>query len=149
MGSICGPGGNRWSSDTVSVSDNGDELSLEFKKVNGSWEASEVRVLLPTHDTESFSYGEFNIHVKSVSIIESNTDTVTSAVLPKDLVLGLFTWDPTDKFSDDSPQNYMHEVDVEISRWNGATSTDIQFLVQIAHQKQEFNLRIHDSFNYI
>ena len=144
-GSICGPGGNRFSSDTVSVSDNGDELNLEFKKVNGNWEASEVRLLLPNHESDKFEYGEYKFHVKSVSITESGTGTITSTVLPKDLILGLFTWDPTEKYSDNDPQNHMHEVDIEISRWNGENNADIQFLMQPPGNPQMYRFTSGDS----
>jgi len=79
---------------------------------------SEVRVLLPHHGSDKFNYGKYKFHVKSVETLESR-DSIKSTVIPKDLVLGLFTWDTVDEFSSDQDrQNWMHEVDVEISRWN-------------------------------
>jgi hypothetical protein len=124
----CGPGSNKFSADTVTGANDGNELTLEFKLVNGVWSASEVRVLLPNAN-DKYSYGDYKFHIKTVEVIDSvNADTTT--VLPKDLVIGLFTWDTTDKFVEGNPQNWMHEVDVEISRWGSDTNADVQFLVQ-------------------
>jgi hypothetical protein len=129
-GEACGPGFNKFSADTVTGANNGNELTLEFKLVNGAWSASEVRVLLPNAN-DKYNYGDYRFHIKTVEIIDSadaNADPRT--VLPKDLVIGLFTWDTTDRFVEGNPQNWMHEVDVEISRWSTDTNADVQFLVQ-------------------
>ena len=127
--SLCGQASNKFSSNTVSVP-NEDELSLEFKRVGNVWEASEVRVLLPNHETEKYQYGDYRFHVKSVTVVDSLTNQITSTVLPKDLVIGMFTWDPTETYEAVNRQNYNHEVDIEISRWGIDGNKDVQFLVQ-------------------
>ena len=43
-------------------------------------------------------------------------------------MLGLFTWDPTDRY--DVHQNYNHEVDIEVSQWGNPSNPDMQFLMQ-------------------
>jgi hypothetical protein len=126
-GYTCGPGDNRFSRNTVST-DN-DELTLQFKKNGSVWEASEVRIIQQNHDQQPFRYGNYTFHVKSVAIKNVNTPQETiSSILPSNLVLGLFTWDPTDRY--DVHQNWNHEVDIEISQWGSANSADAQFLVQ-------------------
>lgn len=122
-GNICGPGDNRFSRNTVSRS--GDELTLQFKKNGGVWEASEVRIVIP--DETPYKYGDYAFHVKSVAV-KNSAGIILSDILPKEIVLGLFTWDPTDDYS--VHQNWNHEVDIEISRWNSDTNADTQFLVQ-------------------
>ena len=139
-GDTCGPGGNRFTRNTVSVSSD-DELTLEFKKVDGAWEASEVRVIMPDLEgggMKKFQYGEYRFHLKSLAVIDSNTNQIVSTVLPKDLVLGLFTWDPTEKYDEINPQNYMHEVDIEISRWYVDDNEDVQFLMQPPGSPQQY-----------
>jgi len=145
-GASCGPGANRFTRNTVSLSDGGDELTMEFKKVDDNWEASEVRVFLPNEG--QFNYGEYTFNVKSVEVIDTVTGDVTSTVLPKDLVLGLFTWDPTEKYSETNPQNWNHEVDIEISRWNGETNSDVQFLMQPPESPQMYRFYSGDENTY-
>jgi hypothetical protein len=123
--SPCGPGDNRFSRNTVAV--NGNSLTMGYKNVNGVWEGSEVRVLLPDSEMP-FGYGTFSFSVSSVSVVDTTTNTVVSSVLPDDLVIGLFTWDDTEDYA--THENYNHEVDIEISRWNNPTASDVQFLVQ-------------------
>jgi hypothetical protein len=99
---------------------------MGYKNVNGVWEGSEVRVLLPDSEMP-FRYGTFSYSVSSVSVVDTTTNTVVSSVLPDDLVIGLFTWDDTEDYA--THENYNHEVDIEISRWNNPTASDVQFLV--------------------
>jgi len=120
--SPCGPGGNLFSSSTVSLT--GNEISLKFKKnSSGHWESSEVRVFMRG---QAFKYGNYKFHVKSVDVI--GPSGTVSSVLPNDLVLGLFTWDDTERY--DVHENHNHEVDVEISRWGSSNNGDVQFLMQ-------------------
>ena len=84
----CGPGNNFFRSETVVV--NNDDNTLTMLYANGV--ASEVRILLPV-EKRPFSYGSYQFSVKSVEVLDS-AGTVISNVLPKELVLGLFTWDP-------------------------------------------------------
>jgi len=121
-GEACGPGNNFFSRETVSL--DGNELTLRFQFDGISWKASEVRVI----SGSQFSYGSFSFSVKSVSVKSSTSGTVLSEALPADLVLGLFTWDPTDRY--DVHQNYNHEVDIEVSQWGNPSNPDMQFLMQ-------------------
>ncbi len=86
--SACGPGNNFFRSETVVVDTAQQTLTMLY--ANGV--ASEVRVLLPEAQ-RPFSYGSYQFSVKSVEVLSSAGD-VLSNVLPKELVLGLFTWDP-------------------------------------------------------
>lgn len=128
---VCGPGNNKFTANTVSLIEGRSikerAIKLQFKKVGGSWEASEVRVRLP-EDQMPFKYGRFSFSVGSVKVIDTNTGAVISKVLPPSLVLGLFTWDDTESFA--AKENMNHEVDIEISRWNIQKNADLQFLVQ-------------------
>jgi hypothetical protein len=130
-GSSCGPGSNAFTTNTVSV-DN-DELKLQFKKGANSWEGSEVRVILPEAEMP-YTYGTYSFSVKTVSVLDANTSVVIDTVLPQSLVLGLFTWDDTENYA--SHENWNHEVDVEISRWNIPGNPDAQFLVQPPEDQQ-------------
>jgi hypothetical protein len=124
-GSSCGPGGNKFTTNTVSV-DN-DELKLQFKKGDNGWEGSEVRVILPEEEMP-YTYGTYSFSVKTVSVIDADTSAVIDTVLPQSLIIGLFTWDDTDIYAVN--ENWNHEVDIEISRWNISGDPDAQFLVQ-------------------
>lgn len=119
-GEKCGPFNNTFSDATVGLY--GDELVLRFMKIDGEWTASEVRVLL--NDGQPYTYGTYQFDVKSVSVIDTDTDTVISNVLPPDLVLGMFTWNHV------YGETNNHEVDIEIARWGNPSGTDGQFLVQ-------------------
>ena len=123
--SLCGPSDNRFTTNTVSLVDK-RHIKLQFKKVGPVWEASEVRVRLP-EDQMPFLYGQYSFSVKSVEVIDSITGSVLDDVLPPSLVLGLFSWDDTESFA--KKENFMHEVDIEISRWNDPNNADLQFLV--------------------
>jgi hypothetical protein len=123
--SPCGPGDNRFSSNTVDVS--GDTLTMHYKKINGVWTGSEVRIVLPESEMP-FKYGSYSFSISSVSVIDTTTNSIVSSALPDDLVIGLFTWDDTESYA--IHENWNHEVDIEISRWNNPTSSDVQFLVQ-------------------
>lgn len=120
---LCGPGDNRFSRNTVSMS--GKDLTLQFKMDNGVWTGSEVRVLLPPNEMP-ISYGTFRFSVKSVS--HKRNGIVIANDLPPSLIIGLFTWDPTDDYA--IREEFSHEVDIEISRWNITDDYDAQFLVQ-------------------
>jgi Glycosyl hydrolases family 16 len=123
--SLCGPGDNRFSNNTVAVND--DTLTMSFQKVGSNWEASEVRVLLPDSEMP-FQYGKFSFSIKSVTVLDTTDGSIVSRVLPDNLVLGLFTWDDTERY--DIHENWNHEVDIEISRWGDPNKSDVQFLVQ-------------------
>lgn len=73
-----------------------------------------------------FLYGKYSFSVKSIEVIEAGS--VVSNILPQSLILGLFTWDATEIYA--IRENYNHEVDIEISRWNIPDNADAQFLVQ-------------------
>lgn len=128
---LCGPGDNKFAKDTVSLSN--DELKLQFKMINGVWTGSEVRLAVPTSN-EPFTYGTYSFSVKSVSFQRNNIEIMKD--LPPSLILGLFTWDPTDDYA--IHENWSHEVDIEISRWNDTTGMDGQFLVQPPGQPQMY-----------
>ena len=123
---LCGPGNNLFSTNTVALN-SGDALTMSYKKVGSNWEASEVRVLLPD-SAAKFTYGTYSFSVSSVSVIDTTDSSIVSKILPENLVLGLFTWDDTERY--DIHENMNHEVDIEISRWSNASDADIQFLVQ-------------------
>ena len=85
---VCGPGNNFFRSDTVQVDTTADTLTLLYANAV----ASEVRVLLPAAQ-RPFTYGTYSFSVKSVEVLNA-AGSVLSNTLPKELVLGLFTWDP-------------------------------------------------------
>ena len=120
----CGPGNNYFSRDLVDFRDN--ELSLRFKRVNGQWTGSEVRLVLPAA-MMPFHYGTYSFHIKSIQHRKNNGALINN-YLPPSLVLGMFTWDATERF--ELRENYNHEVDIELSRWNFPENTDANFLVQ-------------------
>ena len=105
----CGPGNNLFS--PTGVSKKGNDLTLKFQKRNGRWEGAEVRVVLPNN--EKYLYGNYKFHVKTVDVMDSNGSSVTSGVLPKDIVLGLFTWDDSERYN--VHENWNHEVDIEVA----------------------------------
>ena len=125
----CGPSNNVFGPRTITLENNGNDLKLQFKRVKDSWEASEVRILLPDNEGP-YHYGTYSFSVKSVQVYDSINGSRVGDKLPPSLVLGLFTWDPTEDYV--IHENYNHEVDVEISRWNSNDSAtpDAQFLVQ-------------------
>lgn len=129
----CGPSNNLFSDDAVSLSNN--ELTLQFKKAQGSWVASEVRVMLP-RKRQPFSYGTFKFSIKSVSVINRATGRTLQNYLGKDFAIGMYTWDPTEDYS--IHENYNHEVDIEIGQWGKANADDGQFLIQPPGQPQFF-----------
>ena len=134
-GALCGPSDNNFVADTVSFDAANDELTLEFKQVNGVWSASEVRVVLPDSQMP-YQYGNYKFGVKSVKVYNGDNDSVVSDILPQSLVIGLFTWDTTERY--ELRENYNHEVDIEISRWNIADNKDAQFLVQPPEEPQYY-----------
>jgi hypothetical protein len=129
----CGPGDNMFSSNLVSVNGNNDEVTLQYRMVNGQWTGSEVRAVLPDEE-RPFMYGSYSFSVKEVIVREASTGAVISNRLPISLVLGMFSWDPTDDYA--THENYNHEVDVEISQWNIPDNADAQFLVQPPQEPQ-------------
>jgi hypothetical protein len=117
-----------FSSSLVSVNDSKDEITLRYRMENGQWTGSEVRAVLPDEE-RPFTYGAYSFSVKQVTVRDlSKGGAVISNQLPISLVLGMFSWDPTDDYA--SHENYNHEVDVEISQWNIEGNADAQFLVQ-------------------
>lgn len=123
---LCGPSDNKFGTNTVSLADN-NQIKLQFKKVGNDWEGSEVRVRLP-EDQMPFVYGKYSYSIKSVQVIDAKNDAVIDDKLPPSLILGLFTWDATEDYA--GHENFNHEVDIEISRWNIPGNEDLQFLVQ-------------------
>jgi hypothetical protein len=119
--SVCGPGNNLFSNETAYEKDG--ELYLTYS----NQQASEVRVTLP--GKQIYGYGTYTFSVKSISVLDA-AGRVKDNKLPKDLVLGIFTWDDTDNYA--IHENFNHEVDIEISRWNCDDNSDVQFLVQPA-----------------
>jgi hypothetical protein len=120
--SLCGPGDNSFSNSTVIVNESDNTLTLRYTKAQGS----EVRVFL-IDSKRPFTYGTYSFSVRSVEVKDS-TGNMLSNVLPKELVFGMFTWDDTEKYA--IHENFNHEVDIEISRWNCDSNADLQFLVQ-------------------
>ena len=124
---LCGPSDNKFTSNTVSLVDN-NQLKLQFKKVGNAWEAGEVRVRLPEAQMP-FLYGRYSFSIESVQVIDTQSGAVIDDKLPPTLILGLFTWDDTEDYA--SSENFNHEVDIEISRWNKPGNEDLQFLVRL------------------
>lgn len=91
-GQVCGPGSNKFSRDAVVVDEVNETITLQYK--NGV--ASEVRILLPEED-RPFTYGTYSFSVQSV-VVKDSIGAIVSNVLPKDLVLGLFTWDSMENY---------------------------------------------------
>jgi hypothetical protein len=118
---VCGPGNNMFSNTTAYAKDG--ELYLTY----ANQQASEVRVTLPNRQV--FGYGTYKFSVKSIQVL-NEAGTVLDNKLPKDLTLGIFTWDDTDNYA--VHENFNHEVDIEISRWDCEDNADVQFLVQPA-----------------
>jgi len=83
----CGPSANSFSDNTVSVE--GDELKLQYKKNGDRWEGSEVRIVMP-QEKMPFQYGTYSWNIKSIQVKNSNTGTVRQNYLPPSLVLGEF-----------------------------------------------------------
>jgi len=128
---VCGPGDNRFSDDTVSLVN--DELTLRYEKVNeeDGWVGSEVRILLP-QEMMPYSYGHFKFSVKSVEVKDKVTGEISAKHLPLSIVLGMFTWDTTDKY--DVNEYWSHEVDIELSRWGNEGIEDGQFVIQVRRE---------------
>jgi len=120
---LCGPHNNYWSRNTVSVTST-NKLVLNYMAINGKWLSSEVRVLPPAG--KPFTYGTYKFSIGSVSVIDLTTSTIVSKALPRNIALGLFTWDDTEL----NGRNANHEVDIEISQWSNPSVPDVQFLAQ-------------------
>jgi hypothetical protein len=118
---VCGPGNNMFSNTTAYAKDG--ELYLTY----ANQQASEVRVTLPNR--QLFGYGKYSFSVKSIQVVDA-AGNVLDDKLPKDLTLGIFTWDDTDNYA--MHENWNHEVDIEIARWDCEDNADVQFLVQPA-----------------
>lgn len=124
----CGPQNNIFTNNTVKrLSKN--EIMLQFKKVGDHWEAAEIRVRLPEDDMP-FNYGTFSFAVKTVEVIDTETEKIVYETLPPSLVLSMHTWDATENYA--VHENFNHEVDIDISRWDQASGPDAQFAVQPA-----------------
>jgi hypothetical protein len=129
-GTYCGPGSNHFSPSTASVvtsENDSDLLVLQYKRVNGRWEGSEVRLVLPD-ELMPFKYGTYSFSVRSVSVLSDGSTTPSADILSEDLVVGMFTWDDTESY--DVHENWNHEVDVEIGRWMDPSNADSQFVIQ-------------------
>jgi hypothetical protein len=60
----------------------------------------------------------------------NTSGTMVDTKLPKSLVLGMFTWIPTDVHAASLSENWNHnEVDVEISQWGDTKHRYAQFLI--------------------
>ena len=116
---LCGPGFNHFSNETIRVE--GDELTLSY----ANQQASEVRVVLP--NKRMYGYGKYEFSVKSIQVLDAAGNLIDDK-LPKDLVLGFFSWDDTEDYA--VHENWNHEVDIEISRWGVEDNADVQFLTQ-------------------
>lgn len=125
-GGSCGPASNAFTDQNLQFDTNTNELTMEYKQVNGVWQASEVRILLG--DTASFTYGTFSLHVKSIDIYDDTT-LLSTDKLPMDIVFGFFTFDTTVP-TNEAP--YGLEVDVEIGQFGVESDEDVQFLIQPA-----------------
>jgi hypothetical protein len=90
----CGPGNNHFSSSVVAV--HNDKLKLQFRKQDGKWTGSEVRLLRPESEGP-FTYGRYSFSVQKVTV-RNSTGALVSRQLPPSLVLGLFTWDSTEDY---------------------------------------------------
>ena len=132
----CAPGDNIFTQETVSFDDNG-QLKLEFvKNQNGKWMGAEVRLALPNDMV--FHYGTYEWSLKSIHVIDTDTDQVVGWKLPPRLVLGLFTWDTTEDYA--IRENRNHEVDIEISQFGEIGGPDVNFLVQPPGRPQQAKL---------
>lgn len=89
---VCGPGNNMFSNENVVVDEQADTLTLVYTE----GQAAEVRILLP-QESRPFSYGSYSFSVQSVEV-KDVTGAIKSTILPKELILGLFTWDDTGLF---------------------------------------------------
>lgn len=126
---VCGPNDNVFSRETVSLDEQNDKLTLQYKMVEGTWNAAEVRIVLPEEDMP-YQYGTFDFSLESVHVYNVTTGQLVSQTLPPSLVLSMFTWDTTDTCHKD--EELKREVDIEISRWDDPNNLDAQFLVQPA-----------------
>jgi len=140
---VCGPSDNFFSKNGVKVDSNSDLLMLEFGKRNGRWHASEVRILLPP--SQYYDYGRYAFSVKSVQVMDTTSQQVVANVLPPSMILGLFTWDDTEDYA--IRENFLHEVDIEISRWDSVDNADAQFLVQPPGLPQKYRFYTGGSDN--
>ena len=127
-GESCGPSNNIFTNNTVErLSRN--EIMLQFKKVDDHWEGSEVRLRLP-EDQMPFRYGSYSFAVKSVEVIDSDTGAIMDEKLPPSLVLSMHSWDATENYA--IHENFNHQVNIDISRFDQADGADAQFAVQPA-----------------
>ncbi|CAB9497080.1 expressed unknown protein [Seminavis robusta] len=137
-GDKCGPSDNLFTKEAVSVSNDLSELTLTMgRQPDGRWSGSEVRILLP-EPNDYYDYGTYRFSVKTIEVRDTVTNTIVSNRLPISVILGLFTWDDTQDFSKRAEENWMHEVDVEISQWNIPNNEDVQFLVQPPGSPQKY-----------
>ncbi len=56
---------------------------------------TDLLLILP--NSQLFTYGTYSFHIMSVKVMNGDDGTILSTALPKELVLGLFTWDDTEK----------------------------------------------------
>lgn len=107
---LAGPGPNYFSNSTNNVwLDAAGRLHLRITHRSNQWQCAEII------SARSFGYGQYRF-------------TINGAVkgLDPGVVLGLFTWSNDTGYND-------REIDIELSRWNNATDTNVaQFVVQPA-----------------
>ena len=89
---LCGPERNLFQKSTIQLGNEDTELVLQYTRQS----ASEVRVLLP--GGQPFTYGTYSFHVKSVTVYNPSRRKILSKTLPKELVLGFFTWDDNEAY---------------------------------------------------
>ena len=119
--SLLGPGPNYFSDSTSNVwVDTNGALHLRITYHDGRWHCSEVVAF------DSFGYGTYVYYLQR-----------GLAGLDKNMVVGLFTWDPT------APQYNYREIDIEFSRWGVEGDPNVQYVVQpwsVAGNLFRFNL---------
>ncbi len=107
-GVLVGPGPNIFSNkpDDVFVDSDG-ALHLNISQHGDQWVSTEVI------NTNTLGYGAYIFHIATpVDLLDPN------------IILGLFTWDPT------APDSNFREIDIEFSRWGQPDNQNSQFVVQ-------------------
>lgn len=123
-----GPGPNYFSDREEDVwVDREDRLHLRIVSRKSKWYSTEV------FTEEPLGYGVY-------------TFTLASRVdqLDKNIVVGLFTWDPT------APEYNYREIDFEFSRWGDEKNDNAQFVVQPWHHEgnlHRFNMELQGVYS--
>jgi len=141
-GWVCDPNGNLFTASNVNY--NNGALTLQIKKQGDWWTASEVRMVLPNN--ASYTYGTYRFTLGSVAVKNESTGAVISNQLPPGITLGMFTWGNADRYQ--IKERWMHEVDIEIAKWNNLDGYDAQFLVQPSYPlPSDHFIRFHTGAN--